>query len=382
MYAQITQQENNGILRDSDKNGKDRKWKERKRQSIKLSEMFEVCFYDTLMTDGYSREDIAGMLTEYRDWIDNTYLKKRDATSRCGDILEFVRTEEGKLKLYQAWFCKDRLCPMCNWRRAMKFSVQIAQILGEINRQGIKGRPLFLTLTMRNVPGEEIGQSFSEFAVSFNRLMKYKAVKNYCIGAIRTSEITYNKNRDDYNTHIHCLLWMSTSYFSVPGAYMAQEKWTELWKKAARLDYTPVVNVKAIKPKTPTETDPTGLFAAVLEVSKYPIKPDAFKDLVDESEVWGETIECKRARARRIEELEKGMKYKRLISFFGIFKRIRAELKQDDIEDGDLINAEGDTETGDVVTVERYMYDRIKRDYIYSGSDDIKNEHNKDWHTK
>ncbi|GAB5857325.1 hypothetical protein JMUB7535_26890 [Staphylococcus aureus] len=35
-----------------------------------------------------------------------------------GNILEFKPTDEGYLKLHKTWFCKSKLCPVCNWTRA------------------------------------------------------------------------------------------------------------------------------------------------------------------------------------------------------------------------------------------------------------------------
>lgn len=370
------------VLADTTRSGKDRHWRERKKQSLSLSVAFSDCFIDTIMEYGYTEEEAVKLADAMEDmYINHTWRRKRDATSRCATDLDFVRTENGKLKLYQAWFCKDRLCPMCNWRRAMKLTTQIAQMLDAMQKKGITGRPIFLTLTMRNVKGGDISKSFSDFAKAFKRLMEYKAVKDWCLGAIRTSEITYNGSRDDYNTHIHCLLWFKPGYFK-GGAYLSHEKWTALWKKAARLDYTPVVNVKAIKPKTPTENDTTGYFAAVLEVAKYPVKPDAFVKFTDAPD--SETPEQKQARLQHIKDLEQGMYKKRLISFFGIFKAIHKELHLDDTEDGDLVNADGDEDTEDkTITVERYTWgDNGGGNFYYTSTETIKQERNKDHHTR
>ena len=46
----------------------------------------------------------------------------------CGTFLDFHVTEEEK-KLHRANFCKDRLCPMCNWRRSMKIFGQDYQLM-------------------------------------------------------------------------------------------------------------------------------------------------------------------------------------------------------------------------------------------------------------
>lgn len=366
------------ILKDISKSGKDRKWKERKQQSLALSDAFNDCFIESIVNLGYSETDARELAQSMEElYIDSTWRRKRDSTYKCAQVLEFVRTSEGRLKLYRAWFCKDRLCPMCNWRRAMKLTLQIAQILEVMKERKVTGKPIFLTLTMKNVKGSEIGKSFSDFAKAFKRLMEYKAVESWCIGAIRTSEITFNRERDDYNTHIHCLLWMKPGYFK-GSAYLSQAKWTDLWKKAARLDYKPVVNVKTIKPKIPTEADPTGLFSAVLEVAKYPVKPDAFRAFTDVPD--GETPEERKERLRHIMELEKGMYKKRLISFFGMFKEIRKELHLDDTEDGDLVNAEDSTDEDKAVTIERYEWGN--GNYYHMATESIKNEYSNDYHTR
>lgn len=374
------QQESSGhVLKDVNGKGKDRRWKYRKRQSVNLANAFMECWIDSMVELGFDRNEAKKMSEKYYD-EDSIWYRKNDATDRCADTLEFVRTENGKLKLYRAWFCKDRLCPMCNWRRAMKFSMQIGQILQEMSkRDDVAGKPIFLTLSMLNVAGEDIGKSFSDYALSFQRLMKYKAVKTHCLGAIRSSEVTYNEERNDYNTHIHCLLWMKPSYFK-GGAYISHERWVELWKKAARLDYSPSVDVRAVKPKKPSENDPTGIFAATLEVSKYPIKPDIFKRFTEVPK--GESDESKELRAKCIKYLEMGMHGKRLISFFGIFKEIRAKLKQDDTEDGDLVNADGVDKPEHVLTVERYVYNRDTMNYHHVETASIKDEYNNDYHTK
>lgn len=47
-----------------------------------------------------------------------------ERVATCGDTLRFIRREDGSLKLYQAYFCKNKLCPMCNWRRSMKYFIR------------------------------------------------------------------------------------------------------------------------------------------------------------------------------------------------------------------------------------------------------------------
>src|SRR5699024_12040062 len=65
----------------------------------------------------------------------------------CANVLEFKKNiETGERKLYRVWFCKSRLCPMCNWRRAMKHGIQSQKVVAEVIRRKPKVRWLFLTL--------------------------------------------------------------------------------------------------------------------------------------------------------------------------------------------------------------------------------------------
>ena len=52
--------------------------------------------------------------------------------------------------------------------------------------------------------------------------------------------------------------------------YISQDEWTEFWKKSAKLDYRPIVDVRSIKPKNEKTSD---IRSAILETAKYPVKP-------------------------------------------------------------------------------------------------------------
>ena len=47
----------------------------------------------------------------------------------CGEILKFDMTHERRMRLAKVQFCKSMLCPMCNWRKTMKRSVQTTKII-------------------------------------------------------------------------------------------------------------------------------------------------------------------------------------------------------------------------------------------------------------
>ena len=121
MVNDVNQEE---VLLDQNKKGKDRNWRGRKILSLKLADIFEEL--------GYKKSLVERVQT-------------------CGDLLRFIRREDGSLKLYQAYFCKNKLCPMCNWRRSMKYSYQTSRIVDEAIKQEPRARFIFLTLTVKNV---------------------------------------------------------------------------------------------------------------------------------------------------------------------------------------------------------------------------------------
>ena len=69
--------------------------------------------------------------------------------------------------------------------------------------------------------------------------------------------------------------------------YIKQDDWVKLWQESLQVDYTPVVDIRAVKPKKesdrnqeqPNLGDHAGLTHAVLEVAKYGTKPS---DLIGE----------------------------------------------------------------------------------------------------
>src|SRR5690625_4089615 len=116
--------------------------------------------------------------TDYFDLLHILEFKKSERVKACAEILEFKESREtGERKLYRVWFCKSRLCPMCNWRRTMKHGIQTQKVVAEVVRLKPKARWMFLTLTVKNVyDGEELNTSLSAMAQGFRRMMQYVKV--------------------------------------------------------------------------------------------------------------------------------------------------------------------------------------------------------------
>ncbi|EZW38845.1 protein rep, partial [Staphylococcus aureus] len=291
----IDENQDNKTLKDLTKSGKQRPWREKKIDNVSYADILEIL-----------------------------KIKKAFNVKQCGNVLEFKPTDEGYLKLHKTWFCKSKLCPVCNWRRAMKNSYQAQRVIEEVVKEKPKARWLFLTLSTRNaIDGDTLEKSLKHLTESFRRLFKYKKVSKNLIGFMRSTEVTVNKNDGSYNQHMHVLLCVESKYFRGSENYISQNDWINLWQKALQVNYRPVANIKAIKPNQKGDKD---IQAAIKETSKYSVKSSDF--LTDDDERNQEIVN----------DLEKGLYRKRMLSYGGLLKQKHKILNLDDAEDGNLIN--------------------------------------------
>ncbi len=136
-----------------------------------------------------------------------------------------------------------------------------------------RARWLFLTLTVRNCPITDLRATIQSMNKAWHRLVKrpeFAAVQ----GWIRTTEVTRAQN-DYAHPHFHVLLMVKPGYFAGKN-YVTQQRWTELWQECARLDYTPIVDIRIVRQKPGSASSP--LRSAVAETLKYAVKPSDMRD--------------------------------------------------------------------------------------------------------
>lgn len=179
----------------------------------------------------------------------------------CSQLLDFVLqgAEDGVigLRLQAAHFCRVRNCPVCQWRRSLRWKAKAHEVLPKVAADYPSHRWLFLTLTVKNCPVENLRETLAEMNKGWRRLTDRLGFP--AIGWLKSTEVTRGK-LGDAHPHLHILLLVSGGYFS--RGYLSQEQWKANWKKAMKLDYDPQVNVKAIK----KGTDPAVI---VPELLKY-----------------------------------------------------------------------------------------------------------------
>ncbi|WP_145450494.1 protein rep [Staphylococcus hominis] len=295
----VDENQDNETLKDITKSGKQHPWREKKIDNV-----------------------------DYADILEILKIKKAYNVKQCGNVLEFKPSDDGYLKLYKTWFCKSKLCPVCNWRRAMKNSYQAQKVIEEVVKEKPKARWLFLTLSTKNaIDGETLERSLKHLTESFRRLFKYKKVSKNLIGFMRSTEVTVNKKDGSYNQHMHVLLCVENSYFKNKENYISQDEWIKLWQKALQVDYKPVANIKAIKPNKKGDKD---IQAAIKETSKYSVKSSDYLTGNQEKD------------AEIVQDLEQGLYRKRMLSYGGLLKQKHKLLNLDDAENGDLIKTSDD----------------------------------------
>ena len=297
------------ILQDT-KNGKDNNWKERKESNLDLA-------------------------ASYKRIGSNKYYRVLD----CSTFLEFRLTTVNDLKLTNANFCKVRLCPMCSWRRSLKIFGQVSRVMDHVE-ENYNYKYIFLTLTVKNCYGADLGDTLYLMTKAFNKMNQRKAFKQVVKGYFRSLEITYNKEEDTYHPHFHMILAVNDSYFTDSRYCLSQKDWTNLWKSCLRVDYTPIVDVRRIK-----KDDNKGFGKAVAETAKYTVKAEDFLIRDDKGNIQENLTD------EVVETLDYALHRKRLTSFGFVFKEIHKKLNLDNAEDGDLTNTDNEELREDLTDV-------------------------------
>ena len=188
-----------------------------------------------------------------------------------------LRTE---VNLKAARVCNTRLCPFCEWRRTRVWRGRLTDGLSRLYADKPKLRGVFLTLTVKNPRLEDLGETLTEMNKAWDRFSKRSFFPTDLW--FRRTEVTVTgrpgQNGFTAHPHFHVLLLVKPSYFSTK--YIKQLTWQKEWMDAARLDYPPVVDVRASKKRcaagTGSESDAKG---AVLEAAKYATKATALMEL-------------------------------------------------------------------------------------------------------
>lgn len=263
----------------------------------------------------------------------------------CAQMLQFaaVETEKGSLglKLRIAHFCRVRTCPVCQWRRSMKWRARFITAIPKIIESYPKAEFLLLTLTQKNCELTDLKATLQHMNKAWERLSKRKQFP--AIGWVKSVEVTRSVHGTAH-PHFHVVLMVKPSYFKK--GYLSQATWTDLWMKSLRVDYTPIVDVRRVKPRPGHEGElGAGLAAGILETLKYGVKED---DLIADRE-W-------------LVELTKQLHKTRAVAIGGVLRDL---IREDDPED--LIHDEDNPDLGETEQGDKFHFGWRERlaEYVY-----------------
>ena len=264
-----------------------------------------------------NRQDILPKLSErmiYKDLL-SPYIKKMYKSKYDENFLLNNRSKS-KIKSFEdcgtnilldeenyivgANFCKQRLCPVCNYRRSTLMWHKINQITQNFE----KNHFVFITLTVKNCKDIELKNTIDNILQSFRRITNRKTWQKNFIGYVRGLEITYNAKENTYHPHIHILAVTSQEYYK--SDYVDIHTLRQWWTESANLDYFVQVNIESVKDRK----------KAVAEVAKYAVKMSTVLD----SGISSKTLRATQIIASCIEN-------RRLIATGGAITKAARQLK-------------------------------------------------------
>ena len=221
-----------------------------------------------------------GMSTPKRDILQTARIKRqyRDAAARylghwlsdssreklehCGNYLVMQETaDRARQRVEMGFYCEQRLCPCCAWRRSVRDAQIIAAISAAAAADGL--HMVFVTLTVPNVRGEDLPDTVRHINQSFARLRAYKKCKTLLANTIRKLEITYNRSSETYHPHLHVLCYVPVNYFSGHG-YCSHDTLLDAWRRATGQPQITQVDVRRCRDYGDTD--------AIRELAKYNAK--------------------------------------------------------------------------------------------------------------
>lgn len=272
------------------------------------------------------------------------YTSRAIRVSTCGDFLQFAYSvsEDGSVsdtgKLHNANFCRDRLCPMCNWRRSLKLYSNLSDILTSDKIYG-KYKFLMITLTIPNVVYSDLSSAIYLLVNSWQRMSRKGIYKKLIRGYYRTLETTVNLRTETFHPHMHILVAVPLTYGKKDMSYISHDMLLQDWRKETGIDSITQVDIRLIKPKNKAVES---FSDALNEVTKYCVKVADYDKLSDSALIG----------------LIDGLKGRRLVSLGGVFKSVSTLLNQQDVESSevDLIHLNNDIDPITMYLIRTYKW--------------------------
>lgn len=253
----------------------------------------------------------------------------QEALDHCGNYVVMQETaDRQRQRVELGYYCKQRLCPCCAWRRSVKDAQTIAAISAAAAADEMT--MIMVTLTVPNVRGCDLAETIQHINRSYARLRKQKACAALLANTIRKIEVTYNRQMETYHPHLHILCYVLPGYFGKAGGYCSHDTLLDGWRQATGQAQITQVDVRRCRDYGDTD--------AIRELAKYNAKAS---DYCSSQQV--------------MDDLYIGLKNTQLISFGGKMREYK--------RDYDAGRLDEYIERDDVAYTLRVVYEWIADDY-------------------
>lgn len=172
-----------------------------------------------------------------------------------------------RVHVIRANWCRDRLCPLCAWRRSRRNAAILRRAIARCVRDRPSGRWIMITLTIPSLQACDLSHGLTCLTRGWDILRHRRAWQRAIIGAARSIEITRSTRTGLYHPHLHAIIEVPAEYYT--DAYIPHSLLLDWWIDAQeaitsirRTDLR--VHIQAID--TPTARGPAE------EASKYVVK--------------------------------------------------------------------------------------------------------------
>lgn len=314
-------------------------WRARKRKTFRLGDIYKRLHERQCAAEGVSP---AGYTSRYLEAAQKSY--------SCGTWLEYIADlplytvcgdDMTRRRLLHFNACHGRLCPICTARRANRMAGRLDDIVERVVKKHDDVQFLFLTLTVRNVPGDKLGDAITLLFKAWSKLTRRRAFARAVKGFFRALEITYNKAADTYHPHIHAILAVENAYFDpASGLYLTHADFVQMWRESLKVNYDPSVRISATYSKN-AKLDEDGKpirdmggLGAVSEAAKYATKDAEYLDFRMDIDKAADVVAVYTAAL-----------YKRRLTALGGWL-LEAAQGTDLEDDGDLVNDGDENKSG------------------------------------
>lgn len=196
------------------------------------------------------------------------FLNRSRRLSSCQrrHLLLYHEDPKGTRYMTLPYSCNLPVCPSCSRRRSLEFFHRLSGLLVHLRSCRPLGNLRHVVLTVKNVPHGALYDSCLAMLKAFHRMGRNPdgLWQSHFLGGVWKLEITYSKKTKSWHPHIHCL---------AEGDYWRREGLSETWSRFVSqrglfADPRLSCHISLVK-----GDDPASLSKAILEVTKYIVKP-------------------------------------------------------------------------------------------------------------